>query len=499
MTTGLVLSIPQPRVFSQEAAATDLDRASRGPRVTALRSELSRRLKPLIAKHEAALGAASRIGIAVVDASSGALVFESGSNEPFAAASNAKIITTAAALDLLGPEFHFRTEILGSRPDANGVVAGDLYLRGRGNPGFDDRDMVAMIRSLKAQGIRRIAGSIVVDNSYFDEHNLPPHFDEQPDEDAGFRAPIAATSYNFNAWTLIARPSLSGTGPARIELTPPNDYVKVVSTLTTIPTGRTALRLSAREVGKRLVVQVGGQIQAQVARRRFRKRAPDPVQFVGTGLARALADGGIAVRNKSVRSGQAPANSPVLAIHESPPLATMVRGMGKYSNNFVAELLLKVIGAEVLAAGQPATWQNGVDAVRGFLTRAGLKSNTYRYENGSGLFDSNQLSPMQLNAVLQFAQRNLSWGPDFFASLSLSSADGTLRKRMGDTVAARRIRAKTGTLAHASALSGIAAVDRNRPLLFSILVNDFAESEVGIARSFQNEVAVQLIEVLEKH
>ncbi len=488
-----MLSIPQPILYSQEASQ---QAATSDPGVLAMRSDLKRRLLPLIHSRENALGAASRIGVAVFDPRSGEMVFESGGNEAFAAASNAKIITAAAALDLLGPEFHFRTELLGRVPDASGVIAGDLYLRGRGNPGFDDRDMIQMVRRLKAQGVTRIAGSIIVDNSYFDDQNLPPHFDEQPEEQAGFRAPIAATSFNFNAWTVIARPSLSGTGPARIEVTPASSYIKVTSTLGTVSSGRTALRLTTRESSKYFHFSIVGQIEQNFHRLRFRKRAPDPVQFVGGGLLAVLSDSGIAVRNKSISAGQAPDVTPVLASHESPPLATMIRGMGTYSNNFVAELLLKVIGAETRAAGEPATWQHGQEAVRDFLSRVGISPTSYRYENGSGLFDSNHFSPIQIVQVLRYALRNPRWGPDFFSSLSISATDGTMRRRLADTAAAQRIRAKTGTLAHASALSGIAAVDGTRPLLFSILVNDFAEAEIGIARGFQNDVAVQLIEAL---
>ncbi len=491
MTIGLLLSIPPSNGFSQDSAPID-------PRVAQLQQSLKRELSKRIASAEQSFGPDTVIGVSVLDANSGQSVFEYKSDARMAAASNAKIITTAAALDILGPEFQFRTELLAGKIDSNGVLKGDLYLRGRGNPAFDDRDMVQMVRSLKALGIVRISGGIVVDNSYFDTENFPQHYDEQPDESAGFRAPISATSYNFNAWTLIARPALAGDGLARIEMIPPNGYIKVVNTLRTIPSGPTSIRLKITPSPGRLLVEIGGNIQKQVWRRRFRKLAPNPTLFVGTGLQHALSRAGIAVRKKAIRAGITPPDARIVAVHQSAPLATMIRGMGKFSNNFVAELLFKVIGAEAKAQGTPATWKHAQEAVADFLSKVEIEAGSYRFDNGSGLFDSNQLSPKQLVRVLQYARNEARWGPDFFASLAIAGADGTLRKRFLESSAERRVRAKTGTLATVSALSGMAATNGNRPLLFSILLNGFAEPEVGMARALQDSIATQLIDSLSK-
>ncbi|MCP4447051.1 MAG: D-alanyl-D-alanine carboxypeptidase/D-alanyl-D-alanine-endopeptidase, partial [Myxococcales bacterium] len=443
-----------------------------------------------------ALGDEVRIGIAVVDGETGEVLYEKSADEAFVAASNAKLITTAAALALLGPNFQFRTELVGARPAPGGNVPGNLYIRGRGNALFDDADMTRLVRRLKSLGVTRIDGQIIVDNSYFDTENLPPHFDEQPTEQAAFRAPIAATSYNFNSTALYVRPALSGQGPTRVEVRPPNSYVRVTNTSTTVSTGRSHLKMETKEVANRLHIALSGQLRSEVVRRRFRKRIPNPVLFVGTGLLRTLADAGIAVRKKQVQAGKAPESSIVLAVHESPPLATAVRGMGKYSNNFVAELLLKVIGAEVKAAGNPATWQHSVTSVQEFLVTAGMAPDSYRYENGSGLFDSNRFSPRQLTQVLGLALRTPTWGAEFFSSLSIAAVDGTLRGRLENTAAAGLVRGKTGTLDHASALSGLAAIDSRRPLIFSILINGFPETSIGIAQALQDEIAQDLIHAL---
>jgi serine-type D-Ala-D-Ala carboxypeptidase/endopeptidase (penicillin-binding protein 4) len=513
LAVGLLLTIPGSELYSQKFSLGSSSPASSSPESTsvdspALESSSSRigptqlgaalqsRLPALIANRQKSLGTGTTIGVAVLDSSSGNMLFEHNADQSFAAASNAKILTAAAALDYLGADFQFRTELLGEPPDATGHIPGDLYLRGRGDASFDEADMVRLVRRLGEQGVTRIDGGIVVDNSYFDAENLPPHFDEQPDEYASYRSPIAATSYAFNAWSGIIRPSLSGAGPARVVIFPPNDYIKLVSTVSTIRRGRTRLRMETKEEGEHLVVNLSGQIRVEVKQRRFRRRVPDPVQFVGTGLRRALQDAGIAVRKPKIRMGAAPDTTVQLAVHQSLPLGVMIRGMGKYSNNFVAELLLKVVGAETMAKGQPATWNHGVDAVSQFLLKAGIEKGRYRYENGSGLFDSNRLSPRQIVSVLQMAQRDYRWGPDLVSSLSVSGGEGTLSGRMDEGPAARRIRAKTGTLDQASALSGIAAIDGNAPLLFSILLNGFPVGSVGIARALQNDIGEELIRAL---
>ena len=489
LTIGILVSIPSSPVRSQESDAP-------GAREARIAKLLGVRIKARIDARKAGLGAEAKVGVVVADAARGTVLFEHNPKEPFAVASNAKIITAAAALSLLGPAFTFRTELLASPVEANGHIKGDLYIRGRGNPLFSESDLDLLVRSLKAQGVKRIDGGIVVDNSYFDGVNLPQHFDEQPDEHASFRAPIAATSLTFNAWTLLVRPALSGSGPARIEVTPANNYVKVTSTVKTVKTGRSQIRMNTKVEKAQLLVTLSGQIREEVRRRRFRKRIPNPVAFVGSALRRSLADAAIGVGRPQITEGQAPASAVALAVHESPALAVVARGMGKYSNNFVAELLLKVIGAETMAGGAPATWQHGLDAVYGVLEKAGLAKGSYRYENGSGLFDSNQFSPTQVIKILAFAMKDYRWGPDLLASLSISATDGTLRRRMEGTPGAGRVRAKTGTLDHASALSGVAAVDGNSRLLFSILINGFPESSVGIARALQDEIAAELVRSL---
>ncbi|HEY8145861.1 MAG TPA: D-alanyl-D-alanine carboxypeptidase/D-alanyl-D-alanine-endopeptidase, partial [Kofleriaceae bacterium] len=209
---------------------------------------------------------------------------------------------------------------------------------------------------------------------------------------------------------------------------------------------------------------------------------------------------GIAIdKKKKVIAGQVPKLAKPVAWRVSEPLAVLVRGLGKYSNNFVAETLLKTIGA-VKRPDQhkPATWDDGLVAVRGWLEgTVGWKKDGYYYGNGSGLFASNRFSPRELASLLAAAYRDFRFGPDYVASLSIAGVDGTISRRMSRGPAAGLVRAKTGTLSGVSTLSGYAALDGRAPLVFSILVNGFSDEQANSARVLQNEICEAMIPFLE--
>ena len=463
---------------------------ARGP------AALTTAIDAAIGSRQSSLGSA-RVGISVVDIASGAIIYERDSLAAYNTASNTKLVTTAAALALLGPDFRLRTEALGGSLSDKGVLSGDLYLRGRGNPGFGVDAMAELVRALEDAGVAAIEGGVVIDQSYFDDVDTPPHFDEQPGENAAFRAPVASTSLNFNMVSLVVRPARSRRGPAHIAVDPESEYIEIDNAVKTVSRGRTRLRLDQETKGGHLVLRLSGQIRIEARDQRIRLRIPDPTLYLGTAMVARLRRSGIKVGSKVVRAGQAPDDATLLALHESPPLAVLLRGLGKYSNNYVAEMILKVIGAERVARGEPATWQQGTGAVSHFLTeQAGFAPGSFQYGNGSGLFESNRFTPRQLTQLLRVAYRDFRWGPDYVASLSLGGADGTLSRRFVDTAAERLIRAKTGTLASVSALSGYAAHDGRAPVAFAILINDLPPWKGGQARALQDAVAVALVRYL---
>ncbi len=437
----------------------------------------------------------ARIGVSVVDIATGREIYARDGDGQFNAASNTKIVTAAAALALLGPDYAFRTSVYIDERKRDGTVDGDIYLVGRGDPSLDTEALRRIADDLRAAGVTRVRGGLVLDDSYFDDVTMPPHFDEQPDEQASFRAPAAALSLNFNSVKVIVRPGASSGAPAVMTIDPPNDYVQITGSVTTVGRGRTRIHVKTTEAKGVLQLEILGRINIDASPRTVRQRIADPHAYVGSAFRTILGRQGIRLGKTTVRRGAPPVDATEIVSYQSRPLAVLVRGMGKYSNNFVAEMVFKTIGAELESdAGTPATWANAQTAVKSYVTDLGV-SDAFRIDNGSGLFDSNRLTPRQITRVLRAGYLDFRWGPDFVASLSLSGADGTLGARMTDSPADRQVRAKTGTLAEVSALSGYVAVDGTGPLAFSILVNDIPRMRGSLrdARSLQDEIAAALV------
>jgi D-alanyl-D-alanine carboxypeptidase/D-alanyl-D-alanine-endopeptidase (penicillin-binding protein 4) len=220
------------------------------------------------------------------------------------------------------------------------------------------------------------------------------------------------------------------------------------------------------------------------------RRVAHPDLYAGYAFRELLARRGIKLTGKVVRM-PAPPGARALVTHYSAPLGVLVRDVNKRSNNFMAEQVLKTLGAET--GGKPGTWQKGTDAVARFLDGLGIPAGQYKMTNGSGLYDSNRFSPAQLVGLLRTAYRDFRFAADFVGSLALAGADGTIGHRMEGGQAERFVRAKTGTLAGVSCLSGYAGAPGKMPLAFSILMNDLGEPATSEARRAQDAIAEALV------
>jgi serine-type D-Ala-D-Ala carboxypeptidase/endopeptidase (penicillin-binding protein 4) len=459
---------------------------------------LARRIDAIVAARAPALPGA-RIGIAVADLASDRIVYQRDPDGLYNIASNTKLVTAAAALALLGPDFRYYTALYGAAPDKKGIVAGDLTIRGRGDPSLGTTELYHLVRELRESGVRSIEGGVKIDVDYFDDRDLPPHFEEKPEDPAPYRAPIGATSLNFNAVAVSLRPAATGSGPCTVAIDPPNDYVVVDSKVRTVKRGRTRIRLESETTADTMRLVARGQLRVDDGVKVYRRRVADPTLYVGSALRVALARSGIAIGKKEIETGEVPKTAVALAWRVSEPMAVLVRGLGKYSNNYVAEMLLKTIGAEERAdKSRPASWDDGLGAVRSWLVeRVGWAADGFYYGNGSGLYASNRFSPRQIVRLLSVGYRDFRWGPDLVASLSIGGVDGTISRRMANGPAAGLVRAKTGTLDGVSTLSGYVATDGRAPLAFSIFVNGFADENAEYARLLQNDICEAMIPFLE--
>ncbi|MGE0867624.1 MAG: D-alanyl-D-alanine carboxypeptidase/D-alanyl-D-alanine-endopeptidase [Kofleriaceae bacterium] len=432
--------------------------------------------------------AGARVSYAVWDLSSGDRLVSQDPDAAMNLASNAKLFTSTAALAALGAGFRWRTSVYAEPPDQVGTVKGDLYLRGRGDPLLSVASLEALAAEIAARGVRRITGRLVIDASYFDNAYDPPKFDEQPKERAAFRAPVASLGVSRGAVTVVVAADPSGTARVRVE---PNagTYLRVAKKdVVTVLEGRSRLRLEIKPQRDHLAIEITGQVRAGEGSWDLRRRVDDPPRLAAEVFRRALAERGVTIAQRALGSGPVPVTAKAIAVHDSATLADVIRYMNKLSDNYVAESVLKTLGAERKTTTGPATWADGTTAVQAQLATIGLLPGSYRLDNGSGLYSATAVSANQLVTLLRAAHADYRIGPDLVASLPVGGVDGTLVRRWQGRPAGGRVRAKTGTLEKVVTLSGYIGVDSGHPLAFAILVNDVPPGQRAAARAMADEM-----------
>ena len=446
--------------------------------------------KPTLAK--------AKIGIVVTDLATGTELYAHDADLGMNLASTTKLLTTISALGTLGSGFRWHTAVyVDDLDEATGIVKGNLYVRGHGDPMLGTAQLRDLAAEVAAHGVRTVQGQLVVDNTYFDADFEPPHYQEQVAERAGFRAPVASFGVAKSAVTVVvtAEPG----GKAAVTLDPDaGDYVKVVkSEVKTIPTGRTRIRVDAKPKRDHLELEVSGEIRAIDGSYEVRKRVDDPALFAAAVFRKALVERGVKIARRAVRVAAVPTLAKLVGAHDSAPLSLIVREMNKMSDNYVAEVVLKTLGAETLVTPAPATWADGTAAVRAYLAKIGIPGGTYRADNGSGLFGASEVSAHQIMTLLRAAHADYRIGPDLVASLPTGGVDGTLAKRWQGHPARGRVRAKTGTLDKVITLAGYVAVDGSHPLAFAIFVNDIPPGQRPPARTMADEMIDAMVAYLE--
>ncbi len=409
----------------------------------------------------------------VLDRATGAELFAKNPDRTLAPASTQKVLTTLAALEAFGAGHQFTTEVLApAPPDADGAVT-SLAIRGA-DPAMTGEQWWRLASDLRALGVSRITGDVVLDDSWFDAERWHPSW--QPVSARAYHAPIGALSANYGAFRVIVSPGAKIGAPARVQVDPPLAYFPLVrNARTSRPGSGASLSVErARDpegAGER--VTVGGSIALGADRVEIWRSVIDPTAYAAAVFRQQLEAAGIRVDGR-VAPGPAPANAALLYEFEGLPLRTVADLVLKYSNNFIAEALLKHLGR--LDSGAPGSWANGAAALRARLQALGLPLEGVEIVDGSGLSRSNRVSARLLVGALTRADRSFAVGPDLLAGLPIAAEDGTLRKRAEE--ARGLVRAKTGTLDGVTALAGWARTERGREVVFALISNGHRHGDV---------------------
>lgn len=414
----------------------------------------------------------SRVGVDVVDVRTGESVFARGSTRGLVPASTAKVLTAAAALRALGPAHRFTTDVFADGPiDGTGVLHGNLYVKGHGDPRMVIEVLWKLVYDLKLEGITRVEGDVVFDEGYFDTEYALTGWDKELDvrEGPSYFAPSSALSLNFNTVAVVVAPGPEPGKPARVLLeTPASGYVTVRSDATTSAVGTSRnLELDRIVADDHMVFAVSGTVPADAGVKKYYRTVVDPTAYFMAAWTELETIHGIEVTGEH-RRGTVPSTADLVHQHHSVPLTAILMDMNKYSNNFMAEQVLKAVGAET--SDGPGSTAAGLDYVRGYLDTLGVERETYHLVNGSGLSRDATMPAALLTRVMVDMAHDEKVGHEFQTTLSIAGWDGTLNRRFEEDPA--RVRGKTGTINGVHCLTGYVTASDGNLYAFSFLVNE---------------------------
>ncbi|WP_445299634.1 D-alanyl-D-alanine carboxypeptidase/D-alanyl-D-alanine endopeptidase [Microcoleus sp. B4-C1] len=474
----LILGRPSAVAAQTQAVAGDICPGDLGAQVDAIanRPEFSR----------------SRWGILIQPLSSTTTLYSRDAQKYFIPASNAKLLTTAAALQKLGADFRIKTSVYSGEN-------GSLYVAGRGDPSIAEAQLKSLAQQLKQRGISQV-NQLIGDDSYFQGSAVNPNW-EWEDAQAGYGAPINSLIFNQNAIDLLLSPQALGQ-PLKVtfvEAKLANQW-QLQNNSVTVAQNESEFIEIGREFD-RPIIRVGGQLKVGAEPESAYVAVVNPANNFLQYFQQALAAEGIPVKQALVASASRNLNQE-LATVESPPLAELVRETNRVSNNLYAEVLLRLLGKvtdkmplpQTLTGKMPVpqedTGEMGLKELKTVLTQLGVNPNSYRLADGSGLSRHNLITPEALVQTLRL-MANSPAASIYRQSLPIAGESGTLKNRFNTTPNRVIMQAKTGTMSGVSALSGYIEVPNYEPLVFSIIVNQ-SDLTTAKMRSATDEIVLLL-------
>jgi len=454
--------------------------------------ELQSRISEILRKPDIA---SAMVGIKVTSLDTGRVLFEENSTKLLRPASNMKIYTVATALDRLSPDFRFNTSVYAkARPNADGVIRGDLTIFGRGDPSiaarFNNGDYFKGIQDLAsrivAAGVKRVEGDLVGDESYF----VGPQYGagwQWEDLTWYYGAEVTSLTINDNALDLFVKPGPGIGTLANITTGPPDPLLAIVNQVTTAARGTRRNISVYRGLGENKVV-INGTIPIDDKGYSGGIGISHPALLFVYLLRAELNKKGVVVTGKSRISdalntrvasiSPTPVTTQVeVASMQSPPLSLVAAQTLKPSQNLYTELILRTLGKVVPPApDQPprqTSEDQGIEIVKGFLKSVGIQPESLALSDGSGLSRDDMITADASVELLTFMSKH-RYADVFRNALPIAGVDGTLRTRLRNTAAENNLRAKTGSLSSAASLAGYVTSAAGERLAFSIMVNNYA-------------------------
>jgi len=396
-----------------------------------------------------------------------------------------KIVTAAAAAELLGWDYQFETRIVSPAPLENGVLRGDLFVVGGGDPSISERSdtpgtLRAIARQVREAGITRLEGGVVGHDDLFDDRTLGDGWtlDNLP---YGYSAAVSALEYNEGSVDLVIRAGADAGYPVTIDVRPQGSGLQVDNRLVTVAASGTGMLTLQRYPGSSRVI-VQGQIPAKALPFVRTASVDNPTRFFASAFREALVAEGVQVAGDAIDiddlvSKPDLSGSRTLTTHKSAPLRLLVSSMMKVSQNQYAEILLRAMGATGATGAigaNGATGAMGAQRVRDVLRSWNIPEDSHVIVDGSGLSRYNYVTSDALVRILQAMRNDPEHASVFVDALPVAGRDGTLSRRLTGTPAEGRVRAKTGTVDNVRAIAGYVETTEGETLVFSIIANNFA-------------------------
>jgi len=402
------------------------------------------------------------------------IIAKQNENTQFVPASVTKIITGVVVLQELGPASRLKTILKANKSEiAKDKLNGDLCLVGAGDPSFVSENMWIIVNNFSRTGVKQISGDIIVNDRLFDQIL----YDEtrlKNRVDRAYDAPVGAMSFNWNSVNVHIRPAQLGE-KATVILDPLSQYLQLDAEVTTSrkTTDITVSKNSKRKIDK---IVVRGTINEKSDEKVHFIPISQPALWSGYNLKSFLEQRSITLRGE-VRQGSCPENFEEVASSESKPIEQMVKDMNKFSNNYVAEMLIKLLGAK--EKKQNASLADGMKFIQGYLARNGFLESEIKITNPSGLTRENLVTAKALWRLLKEAHGDLAINGELVASLPLAGIDGTLRNRLQNEATRGRVRAKTGYINGIVSLAGYYSNRQGQIVPFAFLYNG-SENEAKV-------------------
>ncbi|KKK38605.1 D-alanyl-D-alanine carboxypeptidase [Mesobacillus campisalis] len=438
----------------------------------------------------------SVVGISIRKGSTGEILYSSLGETRLHPASNQKLLTAASALMTLGPDYTFSTEVWADGKIKNGVLHGNLYLRGKGDPTLLREDLVQFALDLKSKGIDRIDGDLIGDDSWFDDVRLSQDLnwsDEGNYTGAQVSALTLSPDSDFDTGTVLIEtfPGEKAGKPGKIKVTPANEYIAILNKTVTVDAGEPRKLSVEREHGNNRIV-ISGEIPIKSKQENW-VAVWEPAGYTVNVFKLALEQAGVSFsKDSSEKRGATPKKAKLLTSKASMPLKEILIPFMKLSNNGHGEILAKEMGKVVHGAG---SWEKGLKVMEECAKLLGMNTASMLIRDGSGMSHKNMIPANEISRLL-YAVQSEEWFPAFEKSLPVAGSSGrlkggTLRSRLtGDNVEGR-VKAKTGSITGVSSLSGYVTAKSGTTYIFSIMINNHLSPSV---RELEDKIVTILAE-----